>query len=130
MVLKLSKIELQVRFGDLDALGHVNNAAYLSFFELGRIDFFMKFLTGFHSKEVNFVVAHADIDFKIPIYFEDRPSITTEIERVGTTSISFIHKILRQGDEALLCSGKTIIVWVDKTGKKNAIPEKIKELLI
>ena len=130
MVSKLSKIELQVRFGDLDALGHVNNAAYLSFFELGRIDFFMKFLTGFHSKEVSFVVAHAEIDFRIPIYFEDRPSITTEIERVGTTSISFIHKILRQGDEALLSSGKTVIVWVDKNGMKNAIPEKIKELLI
>ncbi|MHB1492574.1 MAG: acyl-CoA thioesterase [Thermoplasmataceae archaeon] len=129
MASKISEIELQIRFGDLDALGHVNNAAYLSFFELGRIDFFMKFLKGFHSKTVNFVVVHADIDFRIPIYYEDKPRILTEIEKVGTTSVSFKHTILRQGDDAILSSGKTVIVWVDRGGKKQQIPEHIKDLL-
>ncbi|MHB8361785.1 MAG: acyl-CoA thioesterase [Thermoplasmataceae archaeon] len=129
MYSKISNIELQVRFGDLDALGHVNNAAYLSFFELGRIDYFMKFLKGFHSKKVNFVVVHAEIEFKKPIYFEDRPTISTQIEKVGTTSISFLHKITRSEDGEILSTGKTVIVWVDDDGKKQIIPEHLKELL-
>jgi acyl-CoA thioester hydrolase len=70
---------LEIRYGDLDPYGHVNNAVYLEFFEKIRIDYWhaLADLAGIHEREVGdvpgarYVIAETTIRFKLPIFFED-----------------------------------------------------------
>ena len=79
----LSEVLIQLRIGDLDSLNHVNNANYLTFFEIGRVDFLIKLIKIFDPKDVNFVVKHAEIEFKKPIHFTDKPVVQTWISKIG-----------------------------------------------
>ncbi|MDS0257714.1 acyl-CoA thioesterase [Thermoplasmatales archaeon AK] len=66
------RLRLQIRYSDLDTLGHVNNAVYLTYFELGRIDYLRHSLGTLEISEISFVIAHAEVDFRRPIHFDDR----------------------------------------------------------
>lgn len=129
----IQKTQIQMRYGDLDGLNHVNNATYLTYFELGRINYFREFLGGFFSRKVNFVVNHADIDFKKPIHFEDNPVMFTWISSIGNSSCVFSHEIRNESD-LIFARGKTVIVWIDENKQKMKIDEDIRmrleELLI
>ena len=118
----VSKITLQVRYRDLDTLGHVNNAVYLSYFELGRIDFIRKYIGSFDASSVNFVLAHVEIDFRKPILMPDNIILETCISGTGNTSFTFRH-IIRNGDDgSIYCNGKTVAVLISSSDKK---PKKL-----
>jgi acyl-CoA thioester hydrolase len=130
----IQSTRIQMRYGDLDALGHVNNAVFLTYYELGRTNFFMQYLGGFISRDVNFVVNHAEIDFKAPIHFEDDPVVLTWISQIGRTSCVFSHKIISEDYKRIFSEGKTVVVWIDENLKKKEIPmdirEKLEELMV
>ncbi len=115
-----------MRYGDLDALGHVNNAIFLTYFELGRTNFFRDYLGGFISRSVKFVVNHAEIEFRAPIHFEDEIEVLTWISRVGKTSCVFNHKIISSDYQRLFAEGKTVVVWIDGNLRKMEIPQKLR----
>ncbi|OWP55114.1 MAG: hypothetical protein B2I18_02305 [Cuniculiplasma sp. C_DKE] len=134
MMENIQSTRIQMRYGDLDALGHVNNAVFLTYYELGRTNFFMQYLGGFISRDVNFVVNHAEIDFKAPIHFEDDPVVLTWISQIGRTSCVFSHKIISEDYKRIFSEGKTVVVWIDENLKKKEIPmdirEKLEELMV
>ena len=127
---RIHKISVQMRYSDLDALGHVNNAIFLSYMELGRTGFIKEILNGFKTERVNFVINHAEIDFKSPIRFNDNPTVLTWISKVGNTSCVFSHLIKGEEDGKFFSSGKTVVVWIDQQGKKVDIDPEIKSKLI
>ncbi len=131
---KFNQVKIQVRIADIDGLNHVNNAVYLTFFELGRTNFFLKNIGIFDPEDVDFVVKHADIEFKKPIHFLDNPIVKTWISKIGNTSVVFSHEIFDEKNHNIYASGATVAVWVGKDGRKRAIPdsirEKITELLV
>jgi len=115
--------DIQLRYGDIDALGHVNNAAYLTYYELARVNFLKNF---YKTKpvEIGIVIARAEIDFLKPILFEDKIRVETDIAKVGKTSITFSHKIY--SDDGTVYSTATIVgVFVDQNGKPKNVPEEI-----
>ena len=125
---KVSRIKLQLRYRDIDTLGHVNNAVYLSYFELGRIDFFKKFVGSFNEEKIDFVIAHASIDFKKPIKLDDSPLLETSLKKVGNSSFTFFHRIVSEKEQEEFCTGETIAVTVDENGRKKAVPDQIRGL--
>ncbi|MHB1440641.1 MAG: acyl-CoA thioesterase [Cuniculiplasma sp.] len=125
----VQRTKIQMRYGDLDALGHVNNAVFLTYYELGRTNYVRDFLGGFVSTDVKFVVNHAEVDFRSPIHFEDSPEILTWISKVGNTSCIFSHEIKSETDGKLFSSGKTVIVWIDNNFKKVPIEHEIRKKL-
>lgn len=120
-------VDIQKRYGDLDALGHVNNAVYLTYCELGRLEFFKKYFNV--SGDYDFVVANVNIDFKKSIHFNDEIYVTTGIKKIGKTSCVTTHEIRGKENNELFSNADIVLVWVDKNGLKKEIPEKIKEKL-
>ncbi len=125
----IQSTKIQMRYGDLDALGHVNNAVFLTYYELGRTNFFREYLGGFISRDVSFVVNHAEIDFRAPIHFEDEPVVLTWISGLGITSCVFSHKIISEDYKKIFSEGKTVVVWVDSSLRKKEIQTELREKL-
>ena len=61
-------VPVQLRFNDADALGHVNNSVYFSFYDLGKTEYFKTINGGVVPKEIDIVVAHAEVDL-LCLYF-------------------------------------------------------------
>lgn len=116
-------MEIQIRYSDVDLLGHVNNAFFLTYYELGRIDFFRKFQVD--PDDLRFVIAHIDVDFFREVKFADTPVCTTMIEKVGSTSITFRSEISCRGEIA--SSSIAVLVYVDKENRPCRIPDTIRE---
>ncbi|MCL5987946.1 MAG: acyl-CoA thioesterase [Candidatus Thermoplasmatota archaeon] len=123
-------LKIQMRFGDLDALNHVNNANYFTYFELGRIAFFREVLNGFDSNDVAFVVKFAEADFKAPLHFEDHPEIITWISEAGNSHCVFLHEVSDHVTGKVFATGKIVLVWIDESLKKTQIPASIKKQLL
>ena len=98
-----------VRWGDLDAFGHVNNATYLVYAQEARYEW---------SKMIEMVVARAEIDFVAPIYTGDIfIDIEIWVHSIGNSSFGVTY-VMKNGDE-LLARVKTVQVTVSMETKKS-----------
>jgi acyl-CoA thioester hydrolase len=98
-----------VRWGDLDAFGHVNNSTYLIFAQEARYAW---------SKMIEMVVARAEVDFIAPIYAGDTYiDIEIWVNKIGTSSFGVTYE-MKNGDE-LLAVVKTVQVTVSMDTKKS-----------
>src|SRR3954453_11003094 len=92
--------KLYIRFSDIDAFGHVNNATYLTYFEEARVQFFDDVVDYPYdwSKE-GVIVARAEVDFTMPVHFKDEIIIETSCSRIGTKSFDLSYKMIRIENE-------------------------------
>jgi acyl-CoA thioester hydrolase len=98
-----------VRWGDLDAFGHVNNATYLVYAQEARYAW---------SKMIEMVVARAEVDFVAPIYTGDfNLDIEIWVNKIGTSSFGVTYE-MKNGDE-LVAVVKTVQVTVSMETKKS-----------
>ena len=98
-----------VRWGDLDAFGHVNNATYLVYAQEARYAW---------SKMIEMVVARAEVDFIAPIYMGDfNLDIEIWVNKIGTSSFGATYE-MKNGDE-LVAVVKTVQVTVSMETKKS-----------
>jgi len=120
------KIELDIRYRDLDTLGHVNNAVYLTYFEYARLKIFHDWFTG--EIEPDFVIVRAEVDYKKPIFI-GVVEVDAKVSRIGNTSFTLEYEIANENGE-VCASGRTVQVMVDpKSGEKMQIEgEKLKYL--
>lgn len=125
---RVLKTKIQLRYGDLDTLGHVNNAAYLTYFELGRVLFFRKHLKAFDARNVSFVIARAELDFRKSITMDDSVILETLLESVGNTSFTFAHRLVSEDGNTVFSTGKIIAVSIDSNRKPVRVPEEIRQL--
>ena len=64
-------IDVQMRFRDIDGMGHVNNAVFLSYMELARTHFYLTYANKRSLEEIDFILAHVEIDFEAPAEWGD-----------------------------------------------------------
>lgn len=100
-------VPIQLRFGDTDKLGHINNAAYASYAEVGRLEFLRSL--GIHAPSL--ILARLAIDFRRQVLLGDECFITTRVERVGTSSIVLVQTLTANG--AIAADFEAVIVWFD-----------------
>ncbi len=130
MSAKVSKLKVQVRLNDLDSMGHVNNAVYLTYFEMGRVDFFNRFFEGLDPSNAGFVLVHSEVDYRKPIFLDSKVEVVTRITKLGNTSFTFTHDLIDSDDpERNFATGITVGVPVDSEGRKQKIPESFKNLI-
>ena len=96
-----------VRFRDLDALGHMNNAVYATFVEQARI----AFLSPQGADVRNMILARLEIDFRSPVELGETVAIAVKPTRVGTKSFDLAY-VLRAGDR-VVAEAKTVLVAYD-----------------
>lgn len=106
-------VGIEVRFKDIDGMGHVNNAAYLTFLEHARMQYFTKEAGATSERDVPFILAHAAIDYKQPIRLNDEVEVVFWTSRIGGKSWDFDYEIRDPDDHTLYATGKTVQVAYD-----------------
>lgn len=120
---------LGVRYRDIDALGHVNNAVYATYLEQARIDYFDELL-GVDLSAVGAVLAALSIDYHQPIEIDDGPlTVAIAVEEIGDSSLPMAYEV-RTADGTLAATGETVQVAYDpEAGESVPIPESWRETL-
>ena len=118
------RIDIQTRFGDTDALGHVNNASFASYAELGRLEF----LARIGKSVTSLILATLYIDFRKQVRFRDPVYIETWVERLGTTSITLLQAVYANGERA--ADIRSVVVYFDyEAGKARPLTAEMRAAL-
>lgn len=120
------RMPVPLRWSDLDAFNHVNNARYLTFLEQARIEWFETIGEPWVTDASAPVVASATLNFKRPIEYPANVGVELFTERLGTSSVTIGHRIVG-ADGTLHCDGHVVAVWVDRrTGKPTPLPDGVR----
>lgn len=105
---------LQVRFRDIDAFGHVNNAVFASYAEQARIRYLLDVLQpsgGFDRQPL--ILARVAIDYRSPILMHDGVVVDTRVDGIGHTSFRMSHRLTSQTDGRVLADVESVLVAYD-----------------
>ncbi len=112
------RTSLVVRFRDLDAMGHVNNATYLTYLEEARVRFW-DHLASMHREldphRFPFVIARAEVDFVRPLFLGDRVWVDLWVSRIGRSSFEFAYRLYNTHMEEV-ARARTVQVHVTGEG--------------
>ena len=106
--------KVYVRWADLDAFGHVNNAVYLTYAELARVDWGGKEFAPKQGSSVlvEMTVAHSEVDYLIPITkFGVDYDVNLWVENIGNTSFTVAYEVVKDG--VVFAKMKTVQVMID-----------------
>ena len=116
---------VQVRFRDIDAFGHVNNAVFFSYVELARIRYLLDILqpdTSFDRMPL--ILARVELDFRSPIAFGEEVTVETRVVRIGRTSFDMRHRMTAGPDGRLAGDVQTVLVTYDYAeGRPMPVPD-------
>lgn len=120
---------VELRFRDLDAYGHVNNASYFTLMESARVKFLQQlYPQGLQSGPL-FLVARASCDFKRPLALEEGVIVRLRASRFGRSSFYLTYEILTR-EETLHAEAETRMVCVDReTHRPTAVPGDFRSLV-
>jgi acyl-CoA thioester hydrolase len=121
---------LRVRFGETDAMGVANNAAYLQYFEIGRIEFLRAAGHSYaevHNGGIDMVVAEAGIRYLRPLWFDDEFAVACSLTDLARASFTFTYE-LKRGDE-VVATGFTRHACVDRASMRPVrVPEWLRDV--
>lgn len=122
--------EIQLRFRDLDPMGHVNNAVYLTYCELARTQFYMKHAFKRSLHDIDFILAHADIDYVSAAEWGDRVEVSVWPSKIGESSFTLSYEIREKTSNRLLATSSSVLVSYDYDKKRTKpIPAEFRRML-
>lgn len=114
--------QVETRFSDTDAMGHVNNASYLTYVEIARLAYY-EAVTGrplplwTHGAQEGMILAELRITYRNPAFYGETISIETRVDRIGRTSFSMVHRLTapesRYGPARLIAVADSVLVSYD-----------------
>jgi len=122
---------IEVRYGDLDPQGHVNNAKHLTYFEQARIQYMIEL--GLFTKDQSFmeigvILADVHITYLEPIYFGQNIKVGVHAAKLGTKSMTWEQNIVDADTGRELAKGEVVVVTYDYTEEKTiSIPQVWRE---
>jgi len=120
----------QVIFRDLDAIGHVNNAVFFTYFEWSRTLVWYDMMGGKDPVDLGFIVARAECDFRHQLGME-HIELWVRIGEMRNTSFDFIHEIRYSDGKQIAAVGKTVAVRFDwKTQSKVGITDEFRRMVM
>ena len=119
------RFSLQTRFNDYDSKGHVNNAVYLTYFELGRVK---AWLAAGGEVDGDFILAEAKISYRSPALMGDPLDLEVTTAEIRTKAWVWRYRIVDPRDERLVVEGETVQVMFDYAARRTVpIPPAIRE---
>jgi acyl-CoA thioester hydrolase len=122
-----------VRWGDMDAFNHVNNAQYLRYLEEARVQWLASIPGISLTDRIAPVLVASNVNYRQPIEWPNEIVIQLFVGKVGNSSLTLGHRMLSHrtpssGDASVLYSdGSVVMVWIDtQTGKSVTLPEAVK----
>ncbi|ABF44547.1 thioesterase superfamily [Deinococcus geothermalis DSM 11300] len=113
---------IQMRYGDIDAMGHLNNAVYVQYLETSRV-ILMRDL-GVHDQDDRSVIARLELDYRQEVLWGQAVVVESLVERVGRTSWTIVSRLSADG---VPCAyARTVQVRVDEAHRPEVLPERIR----
>lgn len=124
--------KLRVIYGDTDQMGVVYYANYFRYFEFARSEYFRARGGSYREleKEGSFLpVVEAQCSYKVPARYDDVLLIRAHVSELKRASLTFSYEIRREGEDRILCTGRTVHACVGRDGRPTRIPDAIARLI-
>lgn len=119
---------LDVRWSDLDLLGHVNNVAYLTYFENARVEWISDIGGLSHEDGLALVVVQANISYRASATHPASLKVVTTMKRIGNTSMTLHQSLQTKDGSTVYCEADVTAVWLDMADNKPVpVPEFVKQ---
>ena len=118
------RLPIQIRFNDVDMLGHVNNTMYLQYLDLGKSDYFLQFSENGHLDKLSLgvVIANINIDFHAPTMMHEEIEVRTAVAEIGHKSIVLDQRIVNLVTGEVKALAKTTMVCFNtETGETQEV---------
>ena len=126
---KSTKLEMSIRWGEIDALGHLNNTQYFRYYEEARIHWFENIGIDYKSNFDIPILATINCKFIKPIYYPCDLLIRSDISKPGYSSFAMNQTIEDRKTKQVYSEAEAIMVWVDvQESKSQAMPDWFKNL--
>ena len=119
-----------IRWGDMDAYGHVNNTVYFRYMEQARVEWLeqMKFVV--RPGGDGPVIINAACTFLVPLTYPGTVEVRTYVGSPGRSSFPTFVEMRLDGEDTIVAEGAAKVVWMDtRTGKSVPLPEEIRSVL-
>jgi len=130
---RLAHIErIPIRWGDMDAMGHVNNTTYFRYMEQARISWFDALIPEVEPwKSTGIVIANATCNYKRPLVYPGTVEVKLFVGAPGGSSVPTYYQLHLDSDRHLYADGEAVVVFIDIAKRKPMpIPEPIRERLL
>ncbi len=123
------EVDIPVRWGDMDALGHVNNACYFRYMEQARIEWLKAIGEDFSLQKQGPILATAQCNYLKPVTYPATLRVQVQGEKPGRSSFVLRYRLLLD-DGQMVAEGETVIVWVNyAAGKSVPLPDNLRQRL-
>jgi acyl-CoA thioester hydrolase len=116
------RTRVEVRFRDIDAFGHVNNAVVSSYVEQARVRYLVDVLDVDPVGRMPLILANIRIDYLSPIFFNDPVEIGSRVDWVGNTSIAMSHQ-LKAAERELARSTSVLVAYDYDQARPMRVPD-------
>jgi acyl-CoA thioester hydrolase len=121
---------IQMRFRDLDAMGHVNNAVYLSYCELARTQFYLKHAFKRSLHDIDFILARVEMDYVSAAEWGDQVEVSVWPSKIGESSFTLSYELRDKRSNRLLAKSSSVLVSYDYDKKQaKPIPPEFRKML-
>ena len=111
--------EIKVRFRDLDAMGHLNNAVYFTFMEHARTVYYMEVAKARRLQDMEFILASARCDFRSAVEWGETVVVRAWPTRIGESSFVLRYELRVKEDGRLAAEGESVQVAYDYAAKRS-----------
>jgi acyl-CoA thioester hydrolase len=121
---------LEPRFRDTDAMGHINNAVYVTYIEVARQQYWRRMTGATDYGRVPFILAHVTIDFRAEALVHETLLLGIRCEWVGSKSFAFRYEIRESQSRRLIVEASSIQVCYDYAAKRSVpVPDHVRSAL-
>ncbi|HEU0007058.1 MAG TPA: thioesterase family protein [Terriglobia bacterium] len=122
---------IEVRFRDLDALGHVNNAVYLTYFEIARLHYWKKLFGSEAFTRHSFVVVRAECNYRSPAHAGEVLQVFARVSELKRSSFIFEYEIVEAHTGRIVADGSTVQACFDPEVKRaKPIPHDLRDPIL
>lgn len=124
----LYTLDIEVRWRDLDAFNHVNNASYLGYIEEARVRWFKSLSADWAGESAAPILAAINVNYRKPVGWPETLRVELFAERIGNKSLTLGHRILSATmDDVLYIDGHTVMVWINSQGQSVLLPDTVRQ---
>jgi len=118
---------VEVRFRDCDAMGHVNNAVYLTYLEQARFAYWKAAGIGRLAGDVSYIIARVDIDFRAPATTGETLDVAIAVTRLGRASFTMAYEIRNPGGRLVATATSVQAAYDYAAGRTVPLPQPIRQ---
>lgn len=124
----LIRVPIALRWRDLDAYNHVNNATFLTYLEEARLRWLTAECDGWHGETAAPVLASVTANYRRQLGWPTDIAVELFCQRLGNSSVTVSHRIVAANDDSeLYCDGSVVIVWINpQDGKSVPLPASVR----